>query len=475
MSNGGSVYSESNSVIACIENSSITFNSNTAHHGMGGAVYCNTKSGVIVIGNSKLMFAHNYATQGGSIYFSYNCSIVFGDDTSVVFNNNTAIKGGAINANSHCSVKFTGSHMSRVEFNNNKAIQNGGGMYLEANSDVTIEGNLSAEFSNNEAVLGGAMYVYNESYVINAENSTTTFSMNNAKMGGGIFASTSSISFTGNSTINFYNNKAWQDGGAIYLNNQFSIAFNDKAKLTFSYNTATDYGGAIYSKLAESNMNFNTTNFKFHDNYAKTASKSVFINVPISCNSSCLRNSIIGISTETLQHSQLNKHITTSPSKLQLYQPAVCIDNNQNYIEECNSYYFNNIMLGQEILIDACMYDYFDQPSDAARFLVEDAGEEKYYIPGSKYVLISCNNSFKGIELIGNDTLPILPFNYSTKITLQVDRISEMKVISINLTVELVSCHPGYQYNNKAHKCECYNASDIVYCSDSSSTIKRGY
>ena len=224
-------------------------------------------------------------------------------------------------------------------------------------------------------------------------------------------------------------------------------------------------------------MKFYTTNFKFYDNYARTAGKSVFINVPISCNSSCLRSSIIGISKQTLQHNPLNKHITTSPSKLELYRPAVCIDGSENETKECNSYYVNNIMLGQEILIDACMYDYFDQPSDAARFLVDGADKQKYYIPGSKYVLISCNNSFKGIELIGNDTSPglVLPFNYSIKITLHVDRISEMKTISINLTVGLMSCHPGYEYNDKSHKCECYNASDIVSCSDSSSTIKRGY
>ena len=38
-----------------------------------------------------------------------------------------------------------------------------------------------------------------------------------------------------------------------------------------------------------------------------------------------------------------------------------------------------------------------------------------------------------------------------------------------------MACHPGYEYNDKSHKCECYNASDIVSCSDSSSTIKRGY
>ena len=53
-------------------------------------------------------------------------------------------------------------------------------------------------------------------------------------------------------------------------------------------------------------------------------------------------NSIVGISKETLQYSQLNKHITTSPSKLEFYGPAVCIDDNKDKTKECNVYYVNN-------------------------------------------------------------------------------------------------------------------------------------
>ena len=223
-------------------------------------------------------------------------------------------------------------------------------------------------------------------------------------------------------------------------------------------------------------MIFHTTNFKFLDNSARTAGKSVFINVPTSCNSSCLQSSILGINEEILQHSQLDKHITTSPSKLELYQPAICIDENMNKTEECNSYYVSDIMLGQNIIFDACMYDYYDQPSDAARFVVNGTADyQDYHIPGSNYMLISCNNTFEGVALIGNDTSPVLPFNYSTNITLHADRISEMKIISVNFTVELVSCHPGFWYSDKSHKCECYNVSDIVYCTGRSSTIKRRY
>ena len=81
----------------------------------------------------------------------------------MVFSNNTAISGGAINVNSDCSITFIGSQMSTVEFNNNKAIQNGGVMYLETNSGATVKGNMLTKFCNNEAILGGAVYVCNKS------------------------------------------------------------------------------------------------------------------------------------------------------------------------------------------------------------------------------------------------------------------------------------------------------------------------
>ena len=473
---GGSIYSEGNSAIVCGGNSVVTFTSNTVNNGEGGAVYSNINSGMIFKDDCQLTFAHNYAIQGGTVYAAYNSSLTFDGNTSVDFNNNTAISGGAINANIYCSIVFAGNNISIVKFDSNKAIQNGGAIQLETDSSVTVKGSTTVEFSNNEAVLGGAIYGYNATKVTIAESTITTFSKNNAKMGGAIFVTTSNMNLTGNCSIIFYDNKAWQDGGAIYLDSPFIITFGDHTKLTFSANTASDYGGAIYGKIADSKMIFHTTNFKFLDNNARTAGKSVFINVPTSCNSSCLQSSILGIDKEILQHSHLDEHITTSPSKLELYQPAICIDESENKTEECNSYYVSDIMLGQNILFDACMYDYYDQPSDAARFVVNSTADyQDYQIPGSNYMLISCNNTFEGVALIGNDTSPVLPFNYSANITLHVDRISEMKVISVNFTVELVSCHPGFWYSDKSHKCECYNVSDIVYCTGRSSTIKRGY
>ena len=106
---------------------------------------------------------------------------------------------------------------------------------------------------------------------------------------------------------------------------------------------------------------------------------------------------------------------------------------------------------------------------------MSSADGQDYYIPGLQYILISCNHIFQGISIIRNKITPVLPFNYSMTISLYVVRISEMKTISLNLLVKLSSCHPGFWYYSTSRKCECYNSTNIVICSGSSSTIKRGY
>ena len=390
----------------------------------------------------------------------------------MIFNDNVAAFGGALNFYSHSLIRFQGGDHSTVMFNNNKATQTGGAIYLQKNSDVKFKGTLTVKFYNNEATLGGAINCNSNSDITSKESPHITFLQNSAKLGGAIYTAVSNIAINDNSKLIFTDNIALQDGGALFLDKQFKVTLTDDAEITFSYNKATDYGGAIYSRVDQSVINFNITDIYFDNNHARTAGSSVFINVPILCNSTCLSNSVLGVSEGSLHHNELSKHITTSPRKLELYKPAECTDNSS---VECDSYYVKNIMLGQEILIDACMYDYYGRPTGTEEFLVSSADGQDYYIPGSLYILISCNHTFQGISIIAKNTTPTLPFNYSMTIGLYVVRISEMKTISVNLMVELSPCHPGFWYDNTSQKCECYNFTSIVLCSGSSSTIKKGY
>ena len=132
-------------------------------------------------------------------------------------------------------------------------------------------------------------------------------------------------------------------------------------------------------------------------------------------------------------------------------------------------------MLGKPIIMPAFVLDYYNQTVDSLNFLVQSDHETNpnYFISGPKHVLIS-SNTFEGISIIGNQILS-KSTNFSISIMLNTALYPNWKQISANLIIELSPCHPGFwQYPNSTG-CECYNASDNVFCSGSSSTIKRGY
>ena len=470
--NGGSIYSENKSTVITMGYSKVIVSASLAYNGDGGAVYSNDNSKFISKGNSKLTFISNNAVQGGAIYTSINSSIVFDESTTVDFENNLAIPT-VLNIYTDSFTAFQGNLISVMKLSSNKVLQNGGAVSVIRNSEIVLKGHAIVRFQNNEAISGGAVYANDESNVTITENTIVSLSQNKAQIGGTIYVATSNVNFNANCSVKFYNNTAWQDGGAIYLDVQSSVTFGYDASIIFHNNSASDYGGAVYSKFSnQSKIKFYATNVIFSDNNAKTAGNSVFINVAVSCNNSCVNEGIVGLSGKG---NSLRHHIITTPQKLMLYQTAICIDSDQNETE-CSSYHIGNIMLGEEVQVGACMYDYYDQPSYDARFEIHGVDNDNYYIPGSKYVLISCNNSFYGIKLLAiNTTSPALPFNYSITMTLYADRQSEMKNVAVNLTVELGPCHLGFWYSQISGSCECYNTSDTVLCSGSSSTIKRGY
>ena len=79
--------------------------------------------------------------------------------------------------------------------------------------------------------------------------------------------------------------------------------------------------------------------------------------------------------------SKNNIPITTSPNRLVLYNPTKCINSNET---DCDTYYMNNIMLGQDITFDACLLDYYDQPTEAAEFSITGMNHQDYNVSSSK-------------------------------------------------------------------------------------------
>ena len=457
--NGGAVYAGYNINIKFQGNSMLTLNNNKAH--IGGAIYCYI-SNIVFQEKSTTTFGNNVALQNGGVLFCYaQCNISFTEHSTVTFTHNEAAQGGVIHIQFNSAIKFQGN--STTTFTENKAIENGGVIHSYINSYIEFDDHANVLLQSNTAKTGGTMNLYSTS-ITSGSNSNVNFTNNSAEVGGAIYIESSNITFKGNSSIQFTNNKALQDGGAIYLSDYTNFIFSNKTKVIFSDNFANDDGETIYVQIKDSLISFNTKEIHFNNNIVQATNRSIYINVPKSCNKTCLSQKVT-----KLQRNMTLLPIATSPWKLILYDPAKCITEINS---DCSVYYISNIMLGQEIRFNACVLDYYDQPTELTQFMVTGMNHQHYNISGSQYISVSCKHATQGISVIGDlNTV----FNYSINISMYVVKTSGSKIISVNLIVELSQCHPGFHYSSVSQTCEYYNTKNIISCSGSSSTIKRGY
>ena len=429
---GATTFSESNVIIE--EYSRLIFNNNIAHYTFGAAFTCCTDSNVTFRGNSNVQFNSNMASQdGGAIYLYNTCKITFEDNSNSTFVNNTARNnGGAIFSDDNSNITSTGN--SLLSFISNKALQSGGAVYLSGHCNFIIEESSMVIFNDNKASHGGAICINGKTKLLLKENSTAYFCSNMATASGG------ALNVIANSVIT--------------LNDHFTIKLTDNS---------ANYGGAIFLDTTAIIVNNNDKTFmQFTNNIARIFGNSMYQAVPQLCNSSCINDNAIGISSE---------FIATPPNELKLHDPAICIDNDND--TQCNNYYVQNIMLGKEIVIPACVLDYYKQSVNSTQFLVQGEKHPNFFISGPNHVLISCD-AFKGIKIIANKSL-LKPTNFTISIVLNTALYTNWKQISVNLTIELSPCHPGFWQFPESEKCECYNTNDLVFCSGSNSTIKRGY
>ena len=412
-------------------NTTIKFDNNIAE--LNAGVLYSIQSKILFKGNSVLKLTHNKVTSnGGVFYFDYNSDVFFSQFSKIIFSHNSALYGGAVSANDHSKITVTGNSM--LSFVNNEASQSGGAGYFSYYCNVIMEQDAMVTYDNNKALQGGALCFNNKTSFLSKENSTTLFYNNLATVGGGSAAVLTNSTFTlqDDVTINFINSHA-QYGGAIFLDTSaVMVNSSDKNSITFTNNIARIVGNSIYQDIVDS------------------------------CKSSCLTNRIIGV---------CNEFIATPPNELKFYDPAICIDDDND--TQCNSYYVQDIMLGSDIVIPACVFDHYNHSVEPTQFLIQSESNSSYNISGSQQVLIGCNK-FKGISILGNQ-VSSNSTNFSLTIKLKVEHNPDWKQISVTLVVELSECHLGFWHSSESQQCECYNANDIVFCSGSSSTIKRGY
>ena len=458
---GAVVFSDSNVIIE--EYSTVTFNNNIAYYSSGGAFTCYNTSDITIKDNSNITFNSNKAIQdGGAIY---SCKITFKDNSTSTFIKNTARNnGGAILSSQLSEITFQGN--STVTFDNNTAY-NGGAFYF-TNSNITVKETSTVSFYNNKAIQnGGTGYLNSHCVFLLEQNVKVMFDNNKALYGGALCIDImTKFIVRGNSTTLFSNNLAIEGGGALQVLNDSRITLQDHISIKFVNNTA-QYGGAVFLDTTAVMINSSDNNcMDFTNNIAKILGNSAYQDESEFCtssNDSCF-NRTMGINHE---------FVDTPPIKLKFNDPAICIDNSST--QQCDSYFITNIMLGKSILMPACVLNYYNQPVDSIQFIVQIETNLNYLINGPKQVVISCNDTFEKISIIGDQSLSNST-NYTITITLNTALYSDWKQISVKLIIGLSPCHPGFwQYPNSLG-CECYkNASDIVFCSGSNSTIKRGY
>ena len=431
--NGGGAVAFSDSDIIIKEYSMVIFINNIAQFSFGAAFTCYNSSNVTVGGNSNVSFISNKANQdGGAIYSTDMCKITFKDNSTSTFINNTARNnGGAISASDNSSITSAGK--SVLSFINNEALRSGGAGYLNAHCNFIVDDNAMVTFNDNKASHGGAICINETTKLMFKENSTTSFQSNVATVNGG--------------AVNVITNSS------ITLKGDCTIQLNDNI---------ADYGGAIFLDTTYVMVNGSDNYMQFTNNIARIFGNSLYQAVPQLYNSTCINDKVVGIS---------NKLIATPPNELKFYDPAICIDDDND--TQCNNYYVQNIMLGREIVVPACVLGYYNQPLDSMQFLVKGEKHPNFFISGQSHVLISCD-TFEGIMIVAHQSL-LKSVNFTINITLNNALYTDWKHISVNLTIELSSCPPGFWQYPKSEKCECYNANDVVFCSGSNSTIKRGY
>ena len=256
-----------------------------------------------------------------------------------------------------------------------------------------------------------------------------------------------------NGNVTFDSNVS-EDGGALHLDKSSTVSFTNFSRVTFTNNVATRYGGVIFADKTDCSKDSITDNSQeilFDSNTAIAAGNEIYYSLPNLCN-------------HTFHNPGLNKSLlVTSPDKLVLETQLY----NGTYIVE-------DVMLGQVVSISACLQDINGNPTGTALFRINVI--DSNFIVNSGFAIVGCHESHGIINLqfFGN----IQPTDYTAtklQLTSLFDNSFDWKPIIVDVLVNLTQCHLGFYFDAKQKKCVCQITENVVTCSRSSSTIKRGY
>ena len=288
------------------------------------------------------------------------------------------------------------------------------------------------------------------------------------------------LEFSNEIRMTVFDRNRGQNGAALYLEKNAKIVFTNTSMVLFNSNIARRYGGAIFYSISQlsyacyKNVSTfivdNNASVEFKNNQARAAGDSIFFSVQQSCNATLqydMQGAVFGQSTGK---------VVMSPNRLRLYYPAQLI----NSIDlDIDTYYISNIMLGQDIIIPACTVDQNEMSLRFTQYTLQLVGtnEQNYSIQGSELILVDCRtlHGINNLIITGNSPLSDIDSTLLIQVNSFYDGTFDWKPITVNLNIQLSSCHLGFYYSSDVDHCVCYTTDDIVTCSGSNSTIRNGY
>ena len=359
-------------------------------------------------------------------------------------------------------------------FSNNIGGEHGAIIYFNYGVVELTKNTISNCTFNNNSGYRSLIYAFSNSIDVNLIVKDSTFTQNEESV---FYIVNQTLQFSNNMKITLFDNNRAQNGAALYLDLNSKVIFTNNSAVSFTNNIARRYGGAIYYEVLQSSeacyRNLSTfivyynASVAFNNNQARTGGNSIFFSVSQGCNGT------LQYDAQDFILDQSVGELVTSPDKLKLYYPAQLANSS-----DPSTYYISDIMLGQNIIIPACVLDHYEMPLWSTQFtlqLADTSKQNNYSIRGNDIISVDCRR-FQGINNLAITGRPPL---INSIVTIQLSSFYDIrfnwKPITVILDVQLSSCHSGFYYSSDLEHCVCYITVNIVTCSGSNSTIRNGY
>jgi hypothetical protein len=476
------------------------FNSNGHESISGGGLHINSKTDIVVNINNTT-FISNTADIGGGLYHEadhVSCSgLQFSMSNCTFANNKASVHGGAM--------YYSGANgmFNEISFtSNNVKGRTGGAVYLfvdypiyddcqseNVSQIITFDscfwdGNKATGSSALLATSKSNVYNFNPSeyrivlqncaitnnflvervffgqtacvfYIINTpiHLSNVTFAKNNATA---LCLESTIVTFSDNNIFD-RNSQAYL-GGAMYISNA-EIAFKKGSKVNFTSNSAI-YGGALYQAALPYQFNDTKCLFVF-ENDSEIASKTSILfknNFAFSSGDSIYFLNPSEDCTEEVNDIRVNYIPDQTESQNQVSSEAFDITFSSPIIMNENGDYMLNIILGQHLIFNASVLNYFNISSFALVTMILQRRDDlislndPYSIIGFHQFSIASGINHPNIYING-------PEVHNTNDLYKIVLYSQHVTASIDLVIN--KCPSGFYYKTSQNLCMCIENSKI--------------